>query len=397
MNLFSWDRNLWMRVVAEGFVQTVFWMFFPFVAIYFSEVYSKETAGVLLGLPTIASIFATLLGGHLADRAGRRKTMYAGIFAQSAMFFLFLLTDRIWLQWIAFVGISCSYSLYLPAATAMIADLTSERERRHVFAGVQTAFNIGVVAGPLLGSFLFAQNLSLLLLICGGVLFLYGLTILLFFRETTPASTRKELALETSKNGGPNILSGLKQMLSDRPFTLYLLSCVLIAIVYMQTTLYLAVYLTELMPAGANVYGWMLGWNGLLVILFSMRVAKWFQPIGDRNALLLSCLLHGIGLFSMAFTSNLWLLILCMTLFCLGEMIRLPIQQSLISKYAPEEKRGLYMGGYTLHFSLARLVAPLTIMLSGMISPLGVFSLLLFCALLSAFTFWRLFRHLPAS
>ncbi|MCK9905683.1 hypothetical protein MXD63_37555, partial [Frankia sp. Cpl3] len=79
----------------------------------------------------------------------------------------------------------------------------------------------------------------------------------------------------------------------------------------------------------------------------------------------------------------------------LGELIRTPVIQSFVSKYAPEDARGQYMGASSLQFTIARFIAPLVIGLSGWMPPLGVFSIILLCTLISALITQQMFRKLP--
>jgi len=97
----------------------------------------------------------------------------------------------------------------------------------------------------------------------------------------------------------------------------------------------------------------------------------------------------------MGFTHNIWLLFGCMGILTLGELIRTPVVQSFVSKYAPEDARGQYMGASSLQFSVGRFIAPLTIGLSAWLPPLGVFGIIFACALLSALLYVYLFRQLP--
>ena len=73
MRIRDWDRNLRIRLVGESFVGVTFWMIFPFIAIYFSNMFGREKAGILLVISQFFSVFANLLGGYFADRFGRKK------------------------------------------------------------------------------------------------------------------------------------------------------------------------------------------------------------------------------------------------------------------------------------------------------------------------------------
>jgi DHA1 family multidrug resistance protein B-like MFS transporter len=69
----EWDQNLKIRLVGEWLFGLFFWMFLPFMAIYFSETLGKTTAGLLLVLSQVLSVAANLVGGYLTDTFGRKR------------------------------------------------------------------------------------------------------------------------------------------------------------------------------------------------------------------------------------------------------------------------------------------------------------------------------------
>ena len=82
-------------------------------------------------------------------------------------------------------------------------------------------------------------------------------------------------------------------------------------IAFMQLDLYLALYVKEFVPtqslfswntgsfslSNTQIFGWMMGLNGILFVLCSLPVAKYFENWGDRNVLLISNVLFGTGMF----------------------------------------------------------------------------------------------------
>ncbi|NGQ96194.1 MFS transporter [Brevibacillus sp. SYP-B805] len=411
MHWLSWDLNLKIRLLGETLFHTLFWMFFPFMALYFSDAFGKNVAGILLTVPPLVGIFGNLLGGYLSDRFGRRPAMLLGSFMQAAMFALFALSANHWVDYLAYIGIGLGGSIYWPASSAMVADLTPEEERRVVFATFYTAMNIGVVLGPVLGSIFFLHYRSALLLTCTVVTLAYALAIFFLIRETLPETAKKR----DPSAAGSSLLKEQWQsyavILQDKAFALYIAAGILVAITFMQLDLYLAVYVKEFVPAqtllawngwsfslnSTEVFGWMVGLNGLLVVLFTLPVTRWFEHWSDRNALIFSSVVYGLGMFFIGLTTQVWLLFGCAVILTLGELIRTPVVQSFVSKYAPEDARGQYMGASSLQFSIGRFLAPLTIWLSAWMPPIGVFGIILLCSLLSALLYVKLFQILPDS
>lgn len=105
-----------------------------------------------------------------------------------------------------------------------------------------------------------------------------------------------------------------------------------------------------------------------------------------------SVLIIGISLFMMSLTTSVWLLLVLMTTMSLGELMQSPVSDSFVSKYAPSDKRGMYMGAATLQNTIGNIFAPITIILSGWLPSIGVFGLILLCTLVGAFLYALLFQ-----
>lgn len=85
----DWDLNLKVRLLGEGVFNILFWMFFPFMSIYFAHSFGKSWAGGLLILSQVFGVMANLVGGYCADRFGRKRMMViAGVGEALAFFFL---------------------------------------------------------------------------------------------------------------------------------------------------------------------------------------------------------------------------------------------------------------------------------------------------------------------
>lgn len=184
-----------------------------------------------------------------------------------------------------------------------------------------------------------------------------------------------------------------------------------ITVSIMQLDLYLAVYVRNYVPAqelfsiggwsvalsSEEVFGWMIGLNGLLFVLLVIPVTKMLDGWSDRNSLILAACLSGFGKFLVGFTTSAWLLFGITVILTIGELIHGPVVQNFVSKYAPENARGQYMGASDLQYSLGRFIAPLTVILSVSLSPVLIFGFIMVCALISAVIYVFMFKILPDS
>lgn len=63
ISLYFWDANLKVRLFGEALFNMLYWMYFPFIAIYFEEALLNHAAGLLLVLPPLFSMLGNLVGG----------------------------------------------------------------------------------------------------------------------------------------------------------------------------------------------------------------------------------------------------------------------------------------------------------------------------------------------
>ncbi|MHA2855533.1 MDR family MFS transporter [Paenibacillus lautus] len=406
MPLRLWNTNLKVRLFGEALFNMLFWMYFPFITVYFGAALGNHIAGILMTVPPIFSIVGSLLGGALADRLGRRPVMLLGASLQTVMFALFALSPSHWTDYAAFIGIGFGGAIYRPASSAMVADLVPVQERRQVFATFTTANNLGAVLGPALGAIFFFQYRQELLWSCSVVLLVYFIAIYFIVRETLPASAsipeRTDSILQVFKAQWKRY--GI--IFRDKVFLVYILAGIFALVTIMQLDLYLAVYVIDYVPSqtlfswnghslmltSTEILGWVLGLNGLLFVLFILPVTKWFRNWKERDVFVLSSLLSGVGTFALGLNTNIWFLFFVTIIFTFGEIVRSPVTQSFISHYAPEHARGQYMGADSLQFTVGRLLAPVTVFLSAWVSPMGVFGIILLSALISTVLYILLFR-----
>lgn len=337
LSWFKWDLNLKIRLMGETLFNMLFWMYFPFMTLFFSDAFGKTIASMLMTVIPLVGIIGGLFGGYLSDKVGRRPTMLLGAFMQSAMFALFALSSSQWIEYIAYIGVGLGGSIYTPASSAMVADITPEKDRRMVFATFVTGKNIGAVFGPLLGSIFFIHHRTELLWTCTLVTLIYSLVILWKIRETLPMKAILPQESYTMSKVFKEQWHNYGLILRDKVFAIYILAGILVTVAFMQLDMYLATYVKEYVPAqtlfalknwsfsliNSEIFGWMLGLNGLMFVLLVIPVTKWFEHWSDRNVFILSSVLFGLGMFLIGLTTNIWLLFIFTFIFTIGSCLAL--------------------------------------------------------------------------
>jgi MFS transporter, DHA1 family, multidrug resistance protein B len=410
----DWDRNLKVRLLGEFSINTLFWMFFPFMAVYFSDELGKQMAGLLLVLSQVIGVFTNLVGGYCADKYGRKKMMVIAAWGQVFTFAIFVMANSPWLDspvlsFIAFSLLGLFGSLYWPASHAMIADVVEEKHRSEVFAVFYTSINVSVVFGPILGSIFFFSHRFELLLASLIVSVILAIVLAKYIRETVPAKREVLDQIGAQKRWNDAVwvqLKGYRVIASDKLFMLFILAGILVAQTFMQMDLLLAVYTIERVPeqslfvlgdwdfslTGEKVFGYLISLNGLLVALCTVWIARWMNRFKEGKVFILSALLYGVSMLVFGGTTMIGVLFGAMVIFTTAELMVVGIQESFISKLSPEHMRGQYFAAAALRFSIGRTIAPLSIPLTIWIGFEYTFYLLFLLACMSAGIYYVMFR-----
>jgi MFS transporter, DHA1 family, multidrug resistance protein B len=414
MKIRDWDRSLKVRLIGEFFMNTSYWMVFPFLAIYFAEEFGKGTAGLLLIISQVFSVAANLVGGYCADRYGRRQMLVIASIAQGGAFLLFAIANSPWLEspelgFVAFTIAGMCGSLYWPASQAMIADVVPEKYRSDVFAIFYTTLNMAVVVGPIAGAVLFFSFRFELLLAVALISMALGLVLRLYTNETLSQKMMEKWENEASANWVGAVAKQFREyglIFKDRLFLLFVVAGILGAQTFMQLDLLIPVYLQESIDVqkaaslfewewtvtGETSFGFLLAENGLLVALSTVIVTRWMTKFQEKWVFFLSAALYGAAMWIFPLTSFFWVMVAAMGIFTFAELMVVGLQQSFISKLAPEEMRGQYFAAASMRYTIGRMIAPISIPMTAWFGFGWTFSLLGMLALASGLVYLLMFR-----
>jgi MFS transporter, DHA1 family, multidrug resistance protein B len=414
MRIREWDLNLKVQLFSEAIMNIAYWMFFPFLTIYFADEFGKNMAGLLLVFSQVFSVFGNLMGGYFADRFGLKRMMVLSAIGGGLSFLLFAAVNSPWLHspWLGFVSFTFAGvfgSLYWPASQARVANIVAEKDRISVFAIFYMAINIAVVVGPILGAIFYVNYRFQLLLVAGLVCILLGFILAKWIEDTAPLHNTTAF----SPSGKwyyflVNQVRDYSMIIKDKTFLLFILAGVLAGQIFMQLDLLIPVYIKDIMKSqspfsigewsimvkGEQAVGIVLAENGLLVVFLTVFVTKWMGKYSERSVFVLSSIMYAIAILLISQTQSIWGIIFAIGIFTFGELMGAGLQQGFISKLAPVHLRGQYFAAASLRFTLSRTIAPLFIPMTVWIGYEWTFLVLAILALFSAGLYWMMFYSL---
>jgi MFS family permease len=319
----------------------------PFLALYLtSNGYTVAQAGLAIAAYGVGNLLASLLGGHLADYLGRRKTIVLSMFTGAAMMLL-LSQARHFPAILVFTMLTgLTNEFYRPASTALLADVVPPIRRITAFATLRMAFNAGFAFGPATAGFIAAFGFVWLFVGDAATSALYGLVALC----ALPASTH---AMPENTRWG-RVLSVLRH---DGKLHQLLLANFAIALLFCQLASTYGLYVTHQGFSPAT-YGVVLSLNGALVVLFELPLTTITRRFPARRVMALGYLFIALGYCLNFFAHSISAFVACMIIFTLGEMVTMPTSMAYLAGLAPPEMRGRYMGVSGLTWSSALIIGP---------------------------------------
>ena len=123
----------------------------------------------------------------------------------------------------------------------------------------------------------------------------------------------------------------------------------------------MAVYIVRDLGLAVWTFGLLHTVNTLLIVFLEVPLNLATAHWPHRRTLALGSVLVAAGFGALAFAHSLTAVVLTIVVWTFGEMVLLPAMASWVADAAPPEKRGSYMGLYTMAFNAALVVG----------SPLG--------------------------
>jgi MFS family permease len=343
-----------------------FSLFFPFLTIYLVQVLgaSAAQAGLVVAAYSLCSIASGIVGGWLADRIGRRPVLIGSISCTTLLVISMAFAVEAWQVGLVMLLLGCIDPAFLPAARAAVADAVEEDRRPRAFALLAVANAVGWIAGPVIGAGLSTLGYPLLFGVSGLLIGTYVVIAGRWLPETRPAGTRAgtppiaDLPVGAGAVGVPVAIAGAVRAGSpdirgraDRPrlriFAAFLpLLAVIQAVTFLWVTT-LPIYAAGPLGLATPMWGLLFGLNGLLIVVFQMRVSRACEKRSKPRLIAVSLGLYMAGLAVVTPLSSSIAapgLAVTIILVTFGEIVLMPIVPAFVSDLAPANRRGAFQG-----------------------------------------------------
>ncbi len=360
----GFERPFWVANISELFERLSYYAVFAVLARYLHEGlhFDVERASSLTGMFGGWVWFLAVIGGALADRLGFRRALSVAYLILSVAYFLL---GSIGADWFAPVRNSVSLvtlvavilvlpalgvALVKPSVVGTTAHASSENVRSVGYSIYYTLVNVGSTAGPLLASWAQGRGTTEnVFRIAALSVFLMFFLVLLLFKEPRRSGAGESPRLSQV---GRNFLT----VLSNPRFMIFLLIFTGYWIVFWQEFIALPLYISAYIDPKADTAR-ILATDPIVVICFTMIIGFLTKRIGAFHAIVIGTLISSLAWILLIIHPSVWMAVATLVGVAIGEIVQQPRYYDYISRLAPPDQQGTYMGFAFLPLGIGSFVA----------------------------------------
>jgi MFS family permease len=347
--------KFWVLVIATFIDRIGGTLIFPFFALYVTQRFGvgMTQAGVLLAIFSISGFLGSIAGGALTDRFGRRGMVLFGLVFSALSSLSMGVVNELSVFYLLAVVVGLLSNIAGPARQAMVADMLPEEKHAEGYGVLRVAGNLAWIVGPTIGGFLAAKSYLLLFALDAITSLITAAIVYKLVPETRPEvleEQRQETIFET--------LVGYRFVAGDRVYMAFLITSMLMLIVYQQMYNTLSVFLRDVHGVSTQGYGFMLSLDAGTVVLFQFWVTRKVRRYAPMLMMAVGTVFYLVGFTMYGIFSTYIFFVIAILLITIGEMIVVPVGQALVARFAPEDMRGRYMAFYALAWTIPAAVGP---------------------------------------
>jgi predicted MFS family arabinose efflux permease len=328
----------------------------PFMGLYVTQSlhHSATDAGLIITLFGVGSILGSAMGGKLTDMIGFRPVQILSSIIGGLLFILFSTITHFSTLCMLTVIISFFSEAFRPANFTAVASYAREGTTTRSYSLNRLATNIGWSVGISMAGIIASINYKLLFVVDGTVGILVGLSIFFLLPKINGFSIKAKKKLDN--------LVIMKPWQDAFYVKFILLTTVFITCAFLMFRV-VPIFFKEQWHIDEFAIGIIMGLNGAVIALFEMilinKIEKKRSPI---FFITIGAVFFAISylILSVPLIFHVFMAVLTVLIFTIGEMFVLPFINTVVISRSNEHNRGLYAAGYTLSWSFAQVVGPIT-------------------------------------
>ncbi len=309
--------------------------------------------GYMITAFAIAQFMCSPIMGGLSDRFGRRPIILLSLFGFSIDYLMLAFAPTY--AWLVIGRIIAGiFGASHTAASAYIADVSTEENKAKNFGLLGGAFGLGFIVGPLLGG-IFGEFGVRVPFYVAAVLtfinFLYGYFIL---PESLSPENRRTFNWKRA-----NPIGTLTRLYSYKTIRYFLFALALLYLSSHAVNSNWTYFTMFRFDWSESTVGLSLAFAGILISAVQAGLSQIVvNKFGTRRSILFGISLYALGMILFAFANASWMMFAFLIPYCLGGICGPVLQSYMVGQVGPKEQ-GELQGGLTSIQSMTTIFGPL--------------------------------------
>ncbi len=349
-------REIWLLVIVT-FINRLGTMVFPFLTVYLTaeKGFSLGEAGFLAGAFGAGSLAGSWSGGKLCDKIGENRVIFFSLSISGILLILLQFAGSFSSIMLMIFLSSMVGESYRPALMVAAGKYVGSSETGRTMSFLRLAISLGMSVAPALGGFVISSFGYSWLFNIDGATCLAGAIYFLLFRPAKSSVRKMEPGPE--KKEDQNFLPEKKKI---EIYPLFLLSTFIGGFIFIQWFHTVPVFLKSAWGFDEKIIGIILGSHSLIIALFEMPIIHTIEKRKKISASVIAGIVFiGSSFFPFLFPAAITFAFLAMLIWTSGNMLYIPLNNSIAMNICPSVNRGKYIGRYWMMWSLTNITGPL--------------------------------------
>jgi len=313
---------------------------------------ATTTMGLMQSLLLLLAYIVPLPAAALAQKFGYRATLAASFATVAVGYALFSTTSGVPALFAASILTGIGAGMFKPLPAAVVAQASPLEKRNFAYTIYYWAINLGAFLAPLAIGIAFDEAQFVYAFYLAGAIALVNIALVLaVFRNLEPAKPEKSVG-EAFKPIG--------EAMRDRAFVVLLLIFSGFWFLYNMNWNYVQLYYTQFVahPAWFDV-ALLFAVNPAVILLASPILSKRLEKYPSVPVMIGGMVAFVSGFIILGFSTAWQLVVAGIALASVGEFITYPGFLAYVSKMAPKEKVGVYLGAGMIPLGIGFFTGPL--------------------------------------
>jgi len=366
----SFSKNYWIVILMEFFERGSYYGMMSILSVYMTDQlsFSKESVGVIKSTIQPLLYILPILSGAIGERFGYRKTLIFAFIFLGLGYFLTSQTTEYAMVFASLIIMAVGAGAFKPMISGTIARETNESNSTLGFGIFYWSINLGAFLFPLILVPYIKSAFGWQYVMVASAIGTAAMLIptLFVYKEPKKPENTKTIA---------EVLKGAVMVLTDVRFIGLIVIYSGFWILYFQMFDSVLWYVQAYVDASSvdnfvnglfSAVGISLNWkfdiehvtvlNAGTIILLQIVVSNIVKHTKALPTMIAGIAMGTVGMAILAINTNIWVFVIGIVIFSIGEMTAHPKFISYVGLIAPEDKKALYLGYAFLYGVLGSLI-----------------------------------------